>query len=117
MNEKGGTGMQKNTNQPDSPEIGAILQEMQRDISVLQGQLKERDAEIQRLTQMLLNAQWTRFGQRSEKRAYVLDDGSEQLSLFDEAEQEAGEGTPEPEIGTFAPAHTRKKKRTKEELF
>ena len=109
--------VQKITNQPDSPEIAAILQQMKRDISVLQGQLKERDAEIQRLTQMLLNAQRSRFGQRSEKRAYVLDDGSEQLSLFDEVEQEANDTAPEPEIETFVPEHTRKKKRTKEELY
>ena len=116
--------MQKNVIQPNPPEIAAIFQQMQNDISALREQLKARDAElkmrdaeIERLTQMLVNAQRARFGQRSEKRAYVIDDGSEQLSLFDEAEQEASESAPEPEIETFVPAHVRKKKRTKEELF
>ena len=100
-----------------SPEVAAVLEQMQSDISMLREQLKARDAEIERLTQMLMNAQRARFGQRSEKRAYVIDDGSEQLSFFDEAEQETNEAASEPEAETFVPAHVRKKKRTKEELF
>lgn len=109
--------MKKDVNGSCPPEITAILQQMQSDIGALQEQLKARDAEIERLTQMLANAQRARFGQRSEKRTYVLDDGSQQLSLFDEAEQEASEAAPEPGIETFVSEHVRKKKRTKEELY
>jgi transposase len=117
INQEGGSGMQKDINQPYPPEITAIFQQMQNDISALRDQLKARDAEIERLTQMLLNAQRARFGQQSEKRKYVISDGSEQLSLFNEAEEEASEDAPEPEIETFVPAHVRKKKQTQEELF
>jgi len=109
--------MVKSSNQPYPPEITAILQQMQSDITALREQLKARDTEIERLTQLLVNAQRAQFGQRSEKRTYVIDDGSEQLSLFNEAEREASENATEPEIETFVPAHVRKKKRTKEELF
>lgn len=102
---------------PFAPEMAALLQQMQSDIDALKKQLKARDAEIERLTQMLLNAQRARFGQSSEKRSYVMDDGTKQLSLFNEAEQETEEAAPEPEIETFVEGHVRKKKRTKEELF
>jgi len=109
--------MQKRNTPPSTPEMAAILQQMQNEITALRDQLKARDAEIERLTQMLLNAQRARFGQQSEKRKYVMNDGFEQLSLFNEAEQEVKEDAIEPGVETFVPAHVRKKKRTQEELF
>jgi len=109
--------MHMSAEQAHPSEMTAILQQMQCDISLLKEQLKVRDAEIERLTQMLVNAQRARFGQRSEKRTYVIDDASKQLSLFDEAEREASEAATESEIETFVTEHIRKKKRTKEELF
>ena len=110
--------MQSSGSQPYPPEIAAVLRQMQSDLSLLREQLKTRDEEIERLSQLLLNAQRARFGQHSEKRTYVLDDGSVQLSLFNEAEQERSESAPEPTAETFVtvPEHQRRKKRTKEEL-
>ena len=113
--------MQLDESKQYSPEIAVLLQQMHDDITALREQLKKRDAEIERLTQMLLNAQRARFGQRSEKHTYVINDGSEQLSvfsLFNEAEQEQSESAPEPTAETFVtvPEHSRKKKRTVEEL-
>ena len=109
--------MQKSTFDPCPPIITDIIEQLQSEISTLRTQLKARDAEIDRLTQMLLNAQRARFGQSSEKRTYVIDDGSEQISLFDEAERESKETAVEPGLKTFVPAHFRKQKRTKEELY
>ena len=45
-------------------------------------QLQQKDERISELEQMLVNAQRARFGQKSEKSKYVLDAGSEQLSMF-----------------------------------
>jgi len=57
-----------------------------------------------------------RYGQSSEKSAYVMEEG-EQIQLFNEAEavQDAKAGEPTVEEVIVA-AHTRKKKRTVEEL-
>ena len=49
-------------------------------------QTQQKDERICELEQMLLNAQRARFGQHSEKRVYVLNDGNEQLSMFGEDE-------------------------------
>ena len=85
-------------------------------------QIRQKDERISVLEQMLLNAQRARFGQRSEKSKYVLDAGSEQLSMFEKDEQpksevvnqdESPEDTGEIEVA----AHTRKRRRTHEELF
>ena len=70
---------------------------------------------LERMNELLLNAQRDRFGQSSEKRKYVLGDG-EQLRLFNEAEQAQDAKAEEPTEKTLVAAHERKKKRTKEEL-
>ena len=90
-------------------------------------QAQQKDERICELEQMLLNAQRARFGQHSEKRIYVLDDGNEQLSMFGEATTDAAdtseaqdEGqqdeTPDDNDEIEVSAHTRKPKRTLEEL-
>ena len=83
-------------------------------------QLRKKDAEIERLNQILLNMQRARFGQSSEKRAYVLDDGTQQLSMFEilpeEAQPQAVPEEKEIPRETVVTAHTRKKKRTLEEF-
>ena len=75
----------------------AILEGLQEQLSMLQKTLerlteqnremaeqnRQKDERIEELTQMLLNMQRARFGQRSEKSVYVLDDGTRQLSIFD----------------------------------
>ena len=113
-----------------------ILDAMQEQLAMLQKSVKalakqnqQKDEQIQQqaeriseLEQMLLNAQRARFGQRSEKSKYVLDAGFEQLSMFEKDEQskpeavnedESPEDTGEIEVA----AHTRKRRRTHEELF
>ena len=56
---------------------------LQSTIDTLREQSRQKDEEIERLRQIILNLQRAQFGQRSEKRTYVLDDGNQQLSMFD----------------------------------
>jgi len=81
-------------------------------IENLEKSLENQQTQIDRLTEMLRLAQKARFGSSSEKFRYVLD-GDEQQSLFNEAEVCADENAPEPVV---VEQHTRKPKRTKEEL-
>ena len=82
-------------------------------IGVLEDRLDQQQAQIDRLTELLLLAQKTRFGSSSEKAKYLLSDEFEQETLFNEAETYGGEDEPEPVI---VEQHTRKAKRTKEEI-
>ena len=70
-----------------------ILDAMQEQLALLQKavdrltkQNQQKDERIGELEQALLNMQRARFGQQSEKRKYVLDDGTEQMSMFGEEE-------------------------------
>ena len=112
----------------------AFLEAMQEQLAMLQKtvnklveQNQKKDERICELEQMLLNAQRARFGQHSEKRIYVLDDGNEQLSMFGEATIDAADTseaqakgqqdeTPDDNGEIEVSAHTRKPKRTLEEL-
>jgi transposase len=67
---------------------------------------------VDRLAEMLQKLQKMQFGQSSEKAKHVLGD-PDQMSFFNEAEMCADESAPEPET---VREHTRKPKRTKEEL-
>ncbi len=93
---------------------------LQSTIDSLREQSRQKDEEIERLRQIILNLQRTQFGQRSEKRTYVLDDGNQQLSLFDTPEKSEEKSNPEPSQGPekeiCVSGHSRKKKRTLEEL-
>ena len=72
---------------------------------------------LERLRQIILNLQRAQFGQRSEKRTYVLDDGNQQLSLFDTSEKSATlESSQNPEKEIRITGFSRKKKLTLEEL-
>ena len=73
-----------------SMEQTEILLTIQRQLTMLQStidslkeQSRQKDEEIERLWQIILNLQRTQFGQRSDKRTYVLDGRHQQLSLFD----------------------------------
>ena len=93
---------------------------LQRTIDTLREQSRQKDEEIERLRQVILNLQRAQFGQRSEKRTYVLDDGNRQLSMFDMQEKTEDAPAPEPspnlEKEIHVSGHNRKKKRTLEEL-
>ena len=91
-----------------SMEQTEILLTIQRQLTMLQStidslreQSRQKDEEIERLRQIILNLQRAQFGQRSEKRTYVLDDGNQQLSLFDTPEKPEvpEENTPSPKTG------------------
>ena len=93
---------------------------LQSTMNTLREQSRQKDEEIERLRQIILNLQRAQFGQRSEKRTYVLDDGNQQLSLFDTPEKSEEKSNPEPsqnpEKEIRVSGHSRKKKRTLEEL-
>ena len=82
------------------------------DLTAENKRLKQK---LERMNELLLNAQRAQFGQSSEKRSYVLPD-SEQMRIFNEAEQAQDAKAEEPTEKTLVAAHERKKKRTKEEL-
>lgn len=105
-----------------SPELTAYISkletQLQEQTTKLQEQSKTVESQkvrIDRLMNMLANFQKTLYGQSSEKSKYVLGEDSQQLSLFNEAEAESNRHAPEPDKVAVA-GHTRKAKRTKEEL-
>ena len=69
---------------------------LQSTIDSLKEQSRQKDEEIERLRQIILNLQRAQFGQRSEKRTYVLDDGNQQLSLFDTPEKSEEKSSSDP---------------------
>lgn len=107
---------------------------LQKTLDRLREQNRQKDERIEELTQMLLNMQRSRFGQRSEKSIYVLDDGTRQLSIFDPPQNESADAaagntqtqasetdliktTPDEDTGEIVVSgHKRKKKRTLEEM-
>ncbi len=98
------------------------LQQQSAQLQQQAEQLRQKDERISELEQMLVNAQRARFGQKSEKSKYVLDAGSEQLSMFKKDEQPKPEAenqdeTPEDTGEIEVAAHKRKRRRTHEELF
>ena len=86
---------------------------LETQIGGLENKLDKMQAQVDRLTELLVLAQKARFGSSSEQVKYVLSDEFEQETLFNEAEACANEDEPEPVI---IEQHTRKQKRTKEEL-
>jgi len=75
--------------------------------------ISDLEKRVEQLTELLRLAQKARFGASSEKAKYILEDGFEQASLFNEAEVCADDNAPEPVIVS---QHKRKPKRTKEKL-
>ncbi len=104
----------------------AIVEILMQQISSLQAAvdrltatIEEKDRIIAEKIEIILNQNRARFGQSSEKRTYLLCDG--QLSLFEQAGDGVTEKTPEEASSAEkqavpVSAHTRKPKRTMEEL-
>lgn len=92
------------------------IAELKDAVKSLTSENEELRRKLERMNEILLNAQRARFGQSSEKKAYVMEDG-EQLRMFNEAEtvQDAKAEEPTLEDVTVA-AHKRRKKRSYEEL-
>lgn len=83
---------------------------LQSTMDTLREQSRQKDEEIERLRQIILNLQRAQFGQRSEKRTYVLDDRNQQLSLFDTPEKSAiPESSQNPEKEIRITGHRRRK--------
>lgn len=89
-------------------ELESKIQQQQAEIDILRKKLDH-------MNEILANAQRARFGQSSEKRTYVLNE--DQLALFNEVEMAQNVKAPEPTENTLmVAAHSRKKKRTIDEL-
>ena len=93
--------------------VTEYISDLESEVEAKDAQLAKKDIQIERLTEMFLKANKSRFGSSSEKAKYVLADGYDQETLFNEAEVFADEDAPEPII---IKKHTRKPKRTKEDL-
>ena len=95
------------------------LSSLQATVDRLTATIEEKDRIIAEKIEIILNQNRARFGQSSEKRTYLLCDG--QLSLFEQAGDGVTEKTPEAVSSAETQdvpvsAHTRKPKRTMEEL-
>ena len=118
------SGMKGGESGMEQTEILLAIQQqltmLQSTIDTLREQSWQKDEEIERLRQIILSLQHAQFGQRSEKRTYVLDNGNQQLSLFDTPEKPEETPAPNPsqnpEEEIRVSGHSRKKKRTPEEL-
>ena len=104
--------MGKNTVVIDKNELEE-LKKVAHDLAEENAQLRQK---LDRMNELLLNAQRARFGQSSERTKYVMQGGT-QLGLFNEAEAEQDHKAVEPTENTIViPEHTRKAKRTVDEL-
>ena len=96
----------------------AAFDALMQQLSTLQATVDRLTAIIEEKNQIILNQNRVRFGQSSEKRTYLLCDG--QLSLFEQAGDGITEKSPDEAVtkqkAVSVPAHTRKPKRTMEEL-
>lgn len=98
-----------------SPEVTAYISKLEAQLQEQTKTVETQQVRIDQLMGMLAKLQKTMYGQSSEKRKYVLGEDDNQLSLFNEAEVEAKRHAPEPTKVSVS-GHTRKAKRTKEEL-
>ena len=93
----------------------AEVAELQTTIRQQQAEIAALKKKLDHMNEILLNAQRARFGQSSEKKTYVLSE--DQMCLFHEAELVQDPKAEEPTEETFTvKCHTRKKKRTIDEL-
>ena len=99
--------MSKNTKNMSLEEALAYIKSLESKVS----ELEQKNAN---LTELIIRNQKKMFGKSSEQIQYM--DGAEQLSLFNEAEQEYSASAPEPTKETLVKAHPRKVKRTKAEI-
>ncbi|WP_291299550.1 IS66 family transposase [Desulfosporosinus sp. BICA1-9] len=95
--------------------IETQLNEQEMQLQIHSKTVESQQVRIDQLTTMLLNLQKSMFGPSSEKSKYVLGEEANQPSLFNEAEAESNRQAPEPTKVDVA-GHSRKAKRTREEL-
>ena len=94
----------------------AVFSQLREENAALKQENEELRRKLERMNELLLNAQRARFGQSSEKRDYVMPN---QLGMFNEAEAEQDHKAPEPTEETLTvkeDQRKRKPKRTIDEL-
>ena len=101
--------------------VDVLLQQitmLQSTVTSLQATVEKLTAALEEKNQTILNQNRARFGQSSEKSSYVLPDG--QLSMFeitgDGSMEHTEKDEPAEQKPISVPAHTRKPKRTLDEL-
>lgn len=108
----------KPQNMEEALKLIELLQSKNNSLQAKNDELKSRNDSLELLVhnmnEMLTKGRKMMFGRSSEQLRYV--EGYEQLSFFNEAETESDASAPEPKEDILVPAHTRKAKRTKEEL-
>ena len=106
----------KPKNMDEALNIIKLLQSENNSLQSKVDELKSRNDSLELLVhnmnEMLTKGRRMMFGRSSEKSCYVEG----QLSFFNEAETESNASAPEPKEDILIAAHTRKAKRTKEEL-
>ena len=110
--------MVKNTNyhRADVTLLQSENARLKEENAALTAQVEALQRKLAHMTEVFANAQRAQFGQSSEKKRYVL--GEDQLCLFNEAEEAQDHKAPEPtEADLVVKAHTRKKKRTIEQMM
>ena len=96
-------------------EVAELIRPLSQSIEALQKENAELKRKLEHMNEVFANAQRARFGQSSEKASYVM--AEDQLSLFNEAEKCQDHKAEEPTEETFiVKAHTRKKKKTIDEM-
>ena len=96
-------------------ELIAYIRALEEKNKTLEQKIVKQRVQMQNLYEMLVNGRKHTFGQSSEQSKYLSN--TDQLNFFSEAEKDFNSGAAEPTGQTIQVAeHTRKGKRTKEEL-
>lgn len=98
-----------------SPDVTEYISSIKTQLNEQSKTVESQKLRIDQLMDIVAKLQKSMYGQSSEKRKYVLGEDNNQLSLFNEAEAELNRQAPEPDKVSIS-EHTRKTKRTKEEL-
>lgn len=92
-----------------------LIQKLQTEISELKDTVNKQNIMLSNLNEMLVKGRKAMFGKSSEQLSNI--DGAEQLSLFNEAEQEYSAKAEEPTVETVnVKSHPRRKRLSCEEL-
>lgn len=103
-------------NLPDTfEEALEFIQKLQAENTELKAAIDKQNIMLSNLNEMLVKGRKAMFGKSSEQLSNI--EGSEQLTLFNEAEQEYSAGSSEPTAETItSKPRTRKKRLSGEEL-
>ena len=82
---------------PKTEYNAAYVKTLETTVQQQKDEIVRLQQKLERMNELLLNAQRARFGQSSEKKAYVMAEG-EQVQLFNEAEAVQDVKAPEPTV-------------------